>query len=43
MNKKNKKTARYKNVGLATYGKNFGKSTSPNAAKVIQNLYKIVN
>ena len=32
-----------KNFGLATFGKNFGKSTSANVAKVIRALYKIVN
>ena len=32
-----------KNFSLATFGKNVGKSTSPNEAKVIRALYKIVN
>ena len=32
-----------KDFGLANLGKKFGKSTSPNAAKVIKTLYKILN
>ena len=29
-----------KNFGLANFGKSLGKSTSPNAAKVIKTFYK---
>ena len=32
-----------KNFALATFGKKFGKSTSPNAAKVTETLDKTVN
>ena len=32
-----------KNFGLASFGKYFGKDTSPNAAKVIKTLNKFVN
>ena len=30
----------HKNFDLANFGKNFGKRTSPNAAKKIKTLYK---
>ena len=32
-----------KKLGLANFGKNFGKSTSSNVAKVIKSLSEIVN
>ena len=32
-----------KNFGLATFGKKFVKSTSPNAVKVIKTFYQIVS
>ena len=31
-----------KNFGLANFGKSFGKSTSPYAAKVIKSLHKVL-
>ena len=32
-----------KNFGLATFGNDFGRDTSPHTAKVIKALYEITN